>query len=138
MNNPEKGSRKPEDEIPQQEQSNPDLSESGAELDLNLEGPDTHPEETRSETRMDTMEKEIEQRCQERLLKLKQYEDQIRHEFGLKPADLDSELKKGESADEDLDVLLQAIYKKREEIKQDREEAIKGLMQQLKEGIDEI
>jgi len=135
MANPEMGSRESE-EIPQKNQLDQDKSESGAELDLNLdiEGPDP----LHQETRMDTKERQIQELYEARIKKLEEYEQQIMHEFGLKPEDFKGELKRGESSDEDLDQLLQAVYKKREEIEQDRKEAIQGIRQQLKEEIDEI
>lgn len=114
----------------------PDKSE--PELDLDSEGLDTHPEEIRQSTRMDELKKDIERQYQEKLLKLEKYKEQIMHEFSLTPDDFERELKSGHSADESLDQLIQSFYKKRDQIEQDKKDAIEGLRQRLKEEMDEI
>lgn len=124
MGKPEMGSQEPEEQNPQQE-----------ELVLEELG---EPRDNRLETRMDVMKKEVEDAYQKRLEQLQAYEEQVRKEFNLSEEDFKNQLKAGESENKDLDVVLQEIYKKREEIEKDKEDAIAGLRQRLKEEISDL
>lgn len=92
----------------------------------------------RTETRMDELRLEIENRYHKRMDELVKCGDLVKKEFGLDQETFEKEMRAGQSSTEVLDALMHALYKKGEEIDEERKRAIESLRKKLKEEIEAI